>query len=220
MTLGSVESAAQMGTDWVGPARARPITSPAEIAAGQGADGRWLDRRAQAVEDNLEISSQGRKRSDASRGGATGQEPDAQVEDLKKREKDVKAHEQAHMAAGGGVVQGGASYTYEAGPDGKRYVSGGEVQVAVSSRTSDPAKTLQQASQVQRAALAPADPSPQDRAAAAQAAQMVAQARQELASKDETDAGQGSGKPALKGVSAYAQAARPVMALSSRSWVG
>lgn len=220
MTLGSVESAAQMGTDWVAPARARPIGSPEAIAAGQGSDGRWLDRRAQAVEDKVEISSQGRRRSDASRSGASGSDPEARVEDLKKREKDVKAHEQAHMAAGAGVVQGGASYTYEAGPDGKRYVNGGEVQVAVASSTSDPAKTLQQASQVQRAALAPADPSPQDRAAAAQAAQMVAQARQDLASESAADAGQGSGKTAPKGVSAYVQAARPVMALSSRSWVG
>ncbi len=100
------------------------------------------------------------------------------VNDLKRRDAEVKAHEAAHMAAGGGVVQGGASYEYQSGPDGKMYAVGGEVQIDMSSAGS-PEATIRKMQQIQRAALAPAQPSGTDRAAAAQASQIEAQARME-----------------------------------------
>ncbi len=100
------------------------------------------------------------------------------VNDLKKRDAEVKAHEAAHMAAGGGVVQGGASYEYQSGPDGKMYAVGGEVQIDMSSAGS-PEATIRKMQQIRRAALAPAQPSGTDRAVAAQAAQIEAQARME-----------------------------------------
>ncbi len=69
---------------------------------------------------------------------------------------------------------------YETGPDGKRYAVGGEVPVSLRpGRT--PQETIANAQTVRSAALAPADPSPQDLAVAAQASQMEAQARQEIA---------------------------------------
>jgi hypothetical protein len=81
------------------------------------------------------------------------------------------------MAAGKGLT-GGASYTYETGPDGRRYAVGGEVPVSLSpGRTPD--ETIQNAETVRAAALAPADPSAQDLEVAGQASQMEAQARQE-----------------------------------------
>jgi hypothetical protein len=101
-----------------------------------------------------------------------------QVNDLKRRDAEVKAHEQAHMAAGGGVVQGGASYEYQRGPDGKMYAVGGEVQIDVSPENS-PEATVAKMQQVQRAAMAPAQPSGTDRAVAARAAQVEARARAE-----------------------------------------
>lgn len=105
------------------------------------------------------------------------------VNDLKRRDTEVKAHEAAHMAAGSGIVQGGASYEYQTGPDGKMYAVGGEVQIDVSSE-STPEATIQKMQQVRAAALAPAQPSGTDRAVAAQASQIEAQARMEKMMED------------------------------------
>lgn len=107
---------------------------------------------------------------------------DAQVRELKQIEREVIAHEAAHMAAAG-ALGGGVSYTYTAGPDGKRYITGGEVPIQIQPG-STPEETLRNMQQVQRAALAPADPSGQDRQVAAQAAAMAAQARSEIAAKN------------------------------------
>ena len=99
---------------------------------------------------------------------------------LQERDRAVRAHELAHIAAGGGVVTSGASYTYETGPDGKRYANGGEVGIDVSpGRT--PQDTLRKAQQIRASALAPADPSAQDRSIAARADQMATEARVDLA---------------------------------------
>lgn len=100
------------------------------------------------------------------------------VSNLKRRDAEVKAHEASHMASGGGVVQGGAIYEYQSGPDGKMYAVGGEVQIDTSPAGS-PDATIRKMQQIRRAALAPAQPSGTDRAVAAQAAQIEAQARME-----------------------------------------
>jgi hypothetical protein len=102
-----------------------------------------------------------------------------QVQQLKARDREVRTHEQAHLAAGGSLTKGGASYTYERGPDGKNYAVGGEVQIASARIPGDPEATARRAEQVQRAATAPASPSAQDRAVAAQAAALASQARAE-----------------------------------------
>lgn len=99
------------------------------------------------------------------------------VERLKRTEEKVKAHEAAHKAAGGNLA-GSASYSYTQGPDGRSYITGGEVQIDVSAGRT-PEETIARMQQVIRAALAPADPSGQDRAVAAQAANQMAQAQQE-----------------------------------------
>ena len=109
-----------------------------------------------------------------------------QVADLKKRDREVKAHEAAHMAAGGGYVRGGASYSYQAGPDGKRYAVGGEVSIDTSPED-DPNATIRKMQTVRSAALAPANPSGQDRSVAAAASAMEAKARQELHRKQEPE---------------------------------
>ncbi len=101
-----------------------------------------------------------------------------QVQKLKQRDREVRAHERAHIAAGAGVVQGGASFTFQRGPDGKMYAVGGEVKID-SSAENDPDKTIRKMQQVKRAALAPAEPSGTDRAVAAQAGRIEAQARQD-----------------------------------------
>lgn len=101
------------------------------------------------------------------------------IQQLKVRDTAVRQHEAAHLAAAGGLATSGASFTYQRGPDGVNYAIGGEVSIDVSpGRT--PAETLAKAAIVQAAALAPAEPSGPDRAVAAQAQQLAAQARAEL----------------------------------------
>jgi hypothetical protein len=109
------------------------------------------------------------------------------VEELKRRDREVRAHEQAHKAAGGGLVTGGPSYTYETGPDGKQYAVGGEVNIDTSKVAGDQEATIEKMEQVRKAALAPADPSAQDQRVAAQAAQKEAQARAELRKEEQAD---------------------------------
>lgn len=103
----------------------------------------------------------------------------ALIAKLKARDTQVRQHEQAHLAAAGGLATSGASYTYQRGPDGINYAVGGEVQIDTSpGRT--PEDTIARAQAIIAAALAPADPSGADRAVAAAAQQMAAQARSQL----------------------------------------
>ena len=101
-----------------------------------------------------------------------------EIAQLAARDREVRAHEQAHMAVGGQYA-GAASYQYQRGPDGVSYAVSGEVPIDVG-REATPQATIAKMQVVKRAALAPAEPSSQDRKVAAQAAQIEAQARQEL----------------------------------------
>ena len=103
-----------------------------------------------------------------------------QIDELQQRDREVHAHEQAHMAAGGRYVRSGASYQYETGPDGKKYAIGGEVSIDTSEKK-DPRATIRKMETVRKAALAPARPSAQDRAIAARASRKMAEASAELA---------------------------------------
>ncbi len=102
------------------------------------------------------------------------------VQTLKQRDREVRNHEQAHLSAAGGLANGGPSFTFVTGPDGKRYAVGGEVSISVFPVAGDPLATLQKAEQIKRAALAPAQPSGQDQRVAAKAAAMQAKAQMEL----------------------------------------
>lgn len=114
------------------------------------------------------------------------EEEQKQIDELKARDAEVKAHEQAHIAAGGSYVRGGASYDYQTGPDGKKYAVGGEVSIDTSPVDGDPQATINKAQVILKAALAPAEPSGQDKAVASQARQMMASARKELMAEKTT----------------------------------
>ncbi len=101
----------------------------------------------------------------------------AQVAKLAARDREVRLHEAQHMAAAGSLAVGGPQFTYQTGPDGKLYAVGGEVKLSVASGQT-PEETISRAAQMRAAATAPADPSGQDLAVAAQAAAMETQARQ------------------------------------------
>jgi len=119
-------------------------------------------------------------------------EAKALVAKLQARDADVRAHEAAHVAAGGGLVTGGISYSYEKGPDGKQYAVGGEVSIDTSAVAGNPRATLLKARQIAAAALAPADPSGQDQSVAAQAEAMAGRAAAELAGGNGGQAGKGN----------------------------
>ncbi len=110
----------------------------------------------------------------------------ALISKLKARDTEVRQHEQAHLAAAGGLAVSGANYTYQRGPNGVNYAIGGEVSIDTApGRT--PEETIARAHTIVAAALAPAEPSGADLAVAAQAQQMEQQARTELAIQQARD---------------------------------
>jgi hypothetical protein len=111
-------------------------------------------------------------------------EDQARIDKLKARDLQVRQHEQAHLAAAGGLATSGASYTYQRGPNGVSYAVGGEVSIDTSPGNT-PEETIAKARQIQAAALAPADPSGQDRSVAASAGQMAQKAQAEISAKQQ-----------------------------------
>ncbi len=105
------------------------------------------------------------------------------VNELRVRDREVRTHERAHKALAGNLA-GPVQYSYQTGPDGKKYAIGGEIDIDTSSVPGNPEATAQKAEQIIRAAYAAAEPSPQDRRVAAQAQQMLVQARQDLHSQE------------------------------------
>lgn len=131
------------------------------------------------------------------------------VSQLKSRDLEVRTHEMAHLAAAGGYATG-MSFTYQIGPDGKQYAVGGEVGIDVSAVSGNPEATFAKAQVVQRAALAPAEPSGQDLKVAAAAQKMMLDARSEITAKalektaeessvdeEKADSSNGSGAPVV-----------------------
>ncbi len=107
-------------------------------------------------------------------------EEQRQVRELQAADRRVRAHEQAHISVGGNLVRGGATFSYATGPDDTRYAVAGEVSIDTSpGRT--PEETIPKAQHIRETALAPVDPSPQDRSVAAKATQMESNARREVA---------------------------------------
>ncbi len=107
-----------------------------------------------------------------------GPEEQQEVRKLAARDREVRTHEAAHAAVGGQYA-GSPSYSFETGPDGRRYAVGGEVPFDMSPVPGDSIATAQKAETIRRAALAPASPSSQDRMVAAKASRLAAKARLE-----------------------------------------
>ena len=105
-----------------------------------------------------------------------------EVKRLQERDREVRAHEQAHIAAAGGLATG-PTFTTQQGPDGRSYAIGGEVQIDTSA-AGTPKETIAKAQIIRRAALAPAEPSAQDLSVAASASQMEIQARADLVAEE------------------------------------
>lgn len=151
------------------PATATPLYGPQASDSAQAASAPADTKRpTNAPEQDHETQSEQEQTS-------------RELRQLQARDREVRDHEQAHIAAGGAHVRGSAQYTYEKGPDGRLYAVGGEVPIDTSPVAGNPQATLAKAETIQRAALAPSEPSGQDQNVAASARQMAAQARIDIA---------------------------------------
>ncbi len=119
-------------------------------------------------------------------GETLSEEEESQVRKLKDTDAKVRAHEQAHAAAGGPFASA-PSYEFTTGPDGKRYATSGEVEIDTAPERGDPEATIRKMDVVIRAALSPADPSPQDLQVARNAQQERARAQVELFKKRDSE---------------------------------
>ena len=160
---------------------------PDDLAAGQKAAKRGIavdlyEAQKTGKGQLEEPSASGAKlvRNDEDKGpdGLTDEEHQ-KVEDLKRRDAEVRAHEQAHAAVGGGYA-GAPRFRFVRGPDGKFYAVAGEVSIDTSAVPGNPQATIRKMQQVKRAALAPQEPSAQDRRVAAEAERKIMQARGEI----------------------------------------
>ncbi len=187
---------------------ALPNNAPRTVVASQPA----ADRRAAPASPPSRATGGGKEGEQAVRAsGASGTPGDTRADEarlrhLRRRDREVRAHENAHRAAGGRFVRGGHMDT-EQGPDGRLYATGGDVRIDAAPIPGDAAATLEKAVVVRRAALAPADPSPQDRNVAARAARMAAQARAELARQRLAGEAAAPISPAAAGAGFYARLA-------------
>ena len=105
------------------------------------------------------------------------------INELQRRDKEVRSHELAHAAVGGSFT-GAPNYSFKTGPDGQKYAVGGEVSVDLSTVAGNPTATIAKMQKVHAAALAPANPSVQDTQVAASAIQIILQAQSELQIQD------------------------------------
>jgi hypothetical protein len=101
------------------------------------------------------------------------------VQELQRREQEVRQHEQAHATAGGQYA-GQPTYTFRLGPDGHLYATGGEVKIDTAAVPNNPRATVRKMEQVKRAALAPSQPSAADRQIAAEAQTKLIRAKTEV----------------------------------------
>lgn len=135
--------------------------------------------------NNKQTTSDDSESSSSEKDEQKTQKEEQAIKDLKKRDTEVRTHEQAHQAAGGQYA-GSPVFDMTKGPDGKDYATGGHVNIDVSAIPDDPQATLKKMSQIKSAALAPAEPSSQDLKVAAKAESVAAVARSEQTKSSST----------------------------------
>jgi len=138
--------------------------------------------RSDQTEEEKQVAAQ-QKQVEAQEKQAIEQE----VQRLQQRDLEVRTHEQAHLAAAGGLAVSGPHYEMTKGPDGKQYVTDGHVTID-SSPAGNPEATVDKARRIRAAALAPARPSAADLSVAAKASQMEAQAQAEVRAEEQDEA--------------------------------
>lgn len=180
-------AAAQAATGTVAPASQ---TSSGQTSSSQQTGGGATPTFAGGLSQSTLLTAQSPGQQGSGKSSLTGltDEEEAEVRQLKQTDAKVRAHELAHQAAGGQYASG-PSYQYQRGPDGGLYAVAGEVSIDTSPVPGDAQATIAKANQIRAAALAPADPSAQDRSVANAAAQLAARASAEATKQQngETD---------------------------------
>lgn len=154
----------------------RPFVLPDDNKAAQRDSTLQAPESSAQTGDSVELSPEARQ----------------QLQELKARDAEVRAHERAHMAAAGEHAVGGPQYTYQTGPDGRQYAIGGQVNIDTSAEPGDPEASEEKARQVRRAALAPGQPSAQDMQVASEASRLENESRMEGRREDGGPDGNGS----------------------------
>jgi hypothetical protein len=143
------------------------------------------NQRVEAKQQQEQQEGQEQKRQEQQQQALEQLEEQA-LNQLKQRDREVRAHEQAHAAVGGQYA-GSPTYEYERGADGNNYAVAGEVPIDISEVPNDPQATIEKMQQVKAAALAPQEPSGPDRAIAADANQKITAARAELTAESSSE---------------------------------
>lgn len=147
------------------------------MQVGSNLDSSYLRISGQVMSENSTQNSKDENNTQETEELSPAQQ--AQVTELQARDTEVRAHEAAHLAAGAGVVTGGANFTYQRGPDNKQYAVGGEVPIDASGGRT-PEETISKMQNIRAAALAPSDPSATDYQVASTATMLEMKARIEL----------------------------------------
>ena len=162
--------------------RARDVAEPSDSRGNQTS----TNRLVAPLDLKTQTEAQSSTPDDAEAPVAEDKGPDGlteaerqEVQELQRREQEVRQHEQAHATTGGQYV-GQPSYTYRMGPDGRLYATGGEVKIDSAAVPNNPRATIRKMEQVTRAALAPSKPSAADRQVASEAQAKLIRAKTEL----------------------------------------
>ncbi|MFO7786718.1 MAG: putative metalloprotease CJM1_0395 family protein [Halospina sp.] len=150
--------------------------------------------RNEAGPDSGQAEGRGERRQPEQGDDGPSPEQKSAVQELRGRDQEVRQHEQAHQVVGGQYA-GAPTYTYQRGPEGQLYAVGGQVSIDTSPIPDDPEATISKMQTVRSAALAPAEPSPQDLRVAQEATRQLLQAQSELRSSRQDDGGSSDDGP-------------------------
>ncbi|REL25248.1 hypothetical protein DXX93_00850 [Thalassotalea euphylliae] len=177
-------------------------TSISERQSGREQSGEQQGQQEQGQNANAQADNENNSEESNTNSRELTPEQQQVVRELSVRDLEVRTHEQAHAAVGGPYT-GAPSYSFEVGPDGRRYAVEGEVSVDLSEAGS-PQETITKMRRVYDAALAPANPSTQDLRVAAEASRIIAQAQAEVLRQQRVEEGEegapqpsGDGRPAI-----------------------
>lgn len=203
LQVGALSYSQSIAADTQVPAASAVASQPATTGANA------TDKANSIQAPDKASSEQASRNAQASKGQAPGQALDesdqAELDSLKARDQEVRTHEQAHQSAAGSYSKG-MHLSFEKGADGRSYAVDGEVQIDTSKVAGDPQATLTKAQTILKAALAPAQPSGQDKQVASEARQMITEARAAILAQQQEQ---------LKGTPerAYETAAKPKASL-------
>ncbi|MXN65268.1 hypothetical protein GR183_10185 [Stappia sp. GBMRC 2046] len=177
--------------------RASDETSATHLNHGRQPDEERRKPGEIAKEDRKPGETEAKSDKPSAGGEELSEDEENQVRELKQRDTEVRQHEQAHAAVGGPYA-GSPQYEFTTGPDGKKYATSGEVPIDASAERT-PEQTIRKAEIVIRAALAPAEPSSQDRQVAQQAQRLRTEAQAELRKQKQGEGDENGGTAKASG---------------------